>query len=190
MYRLIVLTTTLLGLLAGTAQANVSAGDASFAERVEVDGETLTLAGAGVIKYRIIFTVYGAALYVPNGTAPESVLSAQTPKRLDIEYFYEITPQQIMEGANTILDRQLDPEERQAVDERLRRFQGWFEAVGSGDRYTMIYRPGEGTTLLFNGQEKGTVEGADFAAAYFGIWLAEDSLSDRLKNDLTARLKN
>jgi hypothetical protein len=189
MIRPLLLAAALLALPLPPALAQVRAGDATFAEQVQAGGQTLILAGTGVATYRVIFTVYGAALYVPPGTAPSEVLDARTPRRLDIEYFYEITPEQIIEAANTILDRQLTPSQRQAIDERLRRFQGWFQTVTEGDRYRMDYIPGEGTTLYFNGEPQGTIEGADFAAAYFGIWLADESLSQGLRNDLTMRLE-
>jgi hypothetical protein len=189
MIRAILLATALLALPLHPVLAQVRAGDATFPEQVQAGGQTLVLAGTGVATYRVIFTVYGAALYVPPGTAPSDVLDARTPRRLDIEYFYEITPAQITEAANTILDRQLTPAQREAIDQRLRRFQSWFQTVTEGDRYRMEYLPGQGTTLYFNGERLGTIEGADFAAAYFGIWLADESLSQGLRNDLTMRLE-
>lgn len=179
-----------LGLAAAPALAVVEESGARFEETAELAGRTLTLAGTGVAKYRIVFTVYAAALYVPEGTPPDEVLAADTPRRLEIEYFYEISPEDIIRAANTVLERQIGSDGMAAIEDRLRRFQGWFQAVEDGDRYRMDYVPGEGTTLSFNGEPVGTVEGADFARAYYGIWLhPDDPLSETLRDDLLAELE-
>lgn len=186
----ILLCALALVLALTTAHAEVEVSGARFTESVSLDERTLTLAGTGVATYRVMFTVYAAAFYVPEGTSRAAALDDDVPRRLDIHYFYEITPEQIIEAANQILDRQLEAREREAIDERLRRFQGWFTGVNDGDRYSMIYRPNEGTELLFNGDSVGTVPGADFARAYFGIWLDDEALSSRLRRDLLANLAN
>ncbi|MBK9111219.1 MAG: chalcone isomerase family protein [Nitrospira sp.] len=54
-----------------------------------------------------------------------------------------------------------------------------------GDRYGLTYLPGVGTELALNGERKGIVEGADFAAAYFAIWLGPDPINEALKEGLT-----
>ena len=48
---------------------------------------------------------------------------------------------------------------------------GTLRDVQKGDRYALTYVPGAGTTLALNGRPLGTIEGADFAAALFTIWL-------------------
>lgn len=184
------LLATGLALTAGPALGAVEQSGATFAERIELGGETLTLAGTGVARYRVVFTVYAAALYVPEGTSRDRVLAAGTPRRLEIAYFYDIEPEDIIRAANTVLERQIGEDGMAAIEARLARFQGWFEAVEDGDRYRMDYVPGEGTTLSFNGDPVGTIEGADFAEAYFGIWLAPDApLSDSLRDNLIAGLE-
>lgn len=174
--------------MAVPAQAAVTISGARFAERIDTDAGALTLAGAGVAKYRVFFTVYAAALYVPSGTSKAAVLGRDTPRRLTIEYFYEITPDELIQAANTVLDRQLSVSEREAIAEPLTRFHDLYRGVEEGDRYTMTYLPGEGTRLALNGEPLGTIEGAAFARAYYGIWLADKALSDRLRGDLTERL--
>lgn len=180
----------LLAAAVTAAPAAVEENGASFEEAIRLDGNSLDLAGTGVAKYRVVFTVYAAALYVPEGTPRDEVLDEDTPRRLEIEYFYEIPPEDIIRAANTVLERQLGEDGMAAIEDRLSRFQDWFEAVEDGDRYRMDYVPGEGTTLSFNGEEVGTVEGADFAEAYFGIWLSDNEpLSDGLREDLMAGLE-
>lgn len=56
-----------------------------------------------------------------------------------------------------------------------------------GDCYGLTYTPGVGTELALNGVVKGTVEGADFAAAYFAIWLGPNPVNEALKLRLVNR---
>ena len=56
--------------------------------------------------------------------------------------------------------------------------------VKPGDRYALTYVPGVGTELAFNGKPRGVIEGADFAAAYFAIWLGPQPLDNSLKEKL------
>ena len=55
--------------------------------------------------------------------------------------------------------------------ERLDAINKLYIDVKLGDRYALTYIPGTGCELALNGKPLGTIPGADFAAAYFGIWL-------------------
>jgi hypothetical protein len=59
-----------------------------------------------------------------------------------------------------------------------------YRGVAPGDRYALVYAPGSGTTLLWNGEERVTISGADFAAAYFAIWLGHDPVDESLRRRL------
>ncbi|MDD1633559.1 MAG: chalcone isomerase family protein, partial [Methylococcaceae bacterium] len=60
-----------------------------------------------------------------------------------------------------------------------------YRDVKEGDRYALDYAPGKGTTLSLNGSPLGTIEGADFAAAYYAIWLGAKPISDTMRDELT-----
>ena len=181
------LVLALLGLVTTSlpATTTVEQNGAQFPTAIRLDDHTLSLSGTGVARYRVIFTVYAAALYTPPDTARDKVLDPAVPRRLEIEYFHEISADDIIRAANTKLADQLSPERLAALEPKITRFHGLFQAVSDGDRYRMDYLPGVGTRLSFNGEPVGAVSGGDFAAAYFGIWLDPgDPLSDRLREDL------
>jgi hypothetical protein len=56
--------------------------------------------------------------------------------------------------------------------------------VQPGNRYSLTYIPGKGTELALNGVPQGVIEGADFAAAVFSMWLGPKPISESLKKDL------
>ncbi len=173
--------------MASMAHAQVEEHGARFAERVNVAETPLVLAGTGVAKYRIIFTVYAAGLYVPEQTAQANVLDVETPRRLEIEYFHNISAEEIIEAADIKLGQQLSADVLARLTPKIEQFHALFQAVSDGDRYRMDYQPGLGTELSFNGEPVGRVAGDEFASAYFGIWLdADNPLSDSLRRDLLA----
>lgn len=176
----------LLALLcAPQAMGSVEQNGAEFPRQITLAEQPLTLTGTGVARYRIVFTVYAAGLYLPNETTRNAVLDPQTPRRLEIEYFHTISADDIILAANTKLEAQRTPEQLAALQPAIDAFHGLFQSVSNGDRYRMDYVPGVGTQLSFNGEPVGTVEGGEFAEAYFGIWLDESSpLSKSLRDDL------
>lgn len=185
--RLISLLSSALLMVPAIAVATVEQNGAVFNERIELAGEPLSLTGTGIVKYRIVFTVYAAGLYLPAQDGAKAVLDGDTPRRLEIEYFHDISAEDIIRAADTKLEAQLNAAEREALAPKIERFHAFFRGVSDGDRYRMDYVPGEGTELSFNGEAVGRVAGSDFAAAYFGIWLdPDDPLSDGLREDLLA----
>ena len=59
-----------------------------------------------------------------------------------------------------------------------------YEDVEPGDRYALTYAPGVGTELALNGRRLGVLEGADFSAALFSIWIGDEPLDESLRDQL------
>lgn len=183
--------TLVAGLLATSAQtvAQVEQSGAVFERSVISNDQPLQLTGTGIARYRVFFTVYAAGLYLPANTPATAVLAADTPRRLEIEYFHTISADDIILAATTKLQDQLNEAELARLTPKIEQFHALYEGVEAGDRYRMDYQPGLGTELSFNGESVGRVAGSDFAAAYFGIWLdAQDPLSKSLRTDLLANI--
>jgi len=58
------------------------------------------------------------------------------------------------------------------------------EPVEPGDRYALADRPDIGTELSKNGRPLAVIPGADFAAAYFSMWLGERPIDLSLRESL------
>jgi len=158
----------------------------AFADRYQAGNTLLILNNVGLLRYRIIFKGYVAALYLGEGVRPEDVLT-DVPKRLELEYFWSIEGADFGKAADKILTQNFSSEFIATLQARLRRLHSLYENVRPGDRYSLTYLPGVGTELALNGASKGTIEGADFATAYFAIWLGEKPLDSALKSQLLAR---
>jgi hypothetical protein len=154
-----------------------------FADRHRAGETTLVLNGVGLLRYRLFIKAYVAALYLGEGVRPEEVL-ADVPKRLEIEYFWSIAGPDFGKAAEKILADNFPASVLSSLQSRLERLHALYQDVKPGDRYALTYVPGVGTELTLNDTPLGTIEGADFASAYFAIWLGREPLNDALKAQL------
>ena len=168
--------------LTGIAQS-VEIKGVRFSDTLVVEQAELKLNGVAVLKWAMLFDVYAGALYLPAGVRG-SAWSNDVAKRLELSYFREIEAKGFAEASDKILQDNLLPAEYQTLAKRLRTFYGLFQDVKPGDRYSISYIPEQGTELRLNDQFLGSVPGADFAAAYFGIWLGAEPISKSFRNIL------
>lgn len=155
----------------------------TFPDNVSIANEQIPLRGAALLRWLGIFKVYIAALYLPESGTPDEAL-ADIPKRLEISYLVSIDGPDFGKGAEAVLERNLTPEELTRLRSRIDRLNAVYQDVGPGDRYALTYAPGKGTELSLNGKALITIEGEDFAAAYFAIWLGKDPIDQEMRNSL------
>ena len=182
--RSICLTALLLALsILSSPACALTVEKVTFAESVTIGGTPVPLRNAALLRYLKFIKAYVAALYLPEGVTAEDVLS-DVPKRLEINYLVSIKGPDFGKGAEPTLRLNQTPAELAKLRSRIDRINGIYRDVKPGDRYSLTYLPGRGTELALNGTPLTVIEGADFAAAYFGIWLGRESIDDRLKRDL------
>jgi len=156
-----------------------------FDDRVTVAGSPLVLVSTGLLRYRIVFRGYVAALYVAPGAAPESVFLADAPKRLEISYFWGIGGSDFAQATIDGIAKNFRPADVERLRARTERLNALYADVKPGDRYALTYLPGRGLELALNGVPRGApVEGADFAAAIFAIWFGRVPFDEGLKREL------
>jgi hypothetical protein len=158
----------------------------TFAESVRENDTVLRLHNAALLRYLKVIKAYVAAVYLPEGVAPGSVLQ-DVPKRLELSYLVSIKGSDFGKGAEPVLVRNQTAEQLARLRSRIDRLNAIYRDVKPGDRYALTYLPGRGTELTLNGVPLTVIEGADFAEAYFGIWLGREPLDAGLKRAL---LKN
>jgi len=162
---------------------------AKFATEVTVHGQALPLRGTGRLVWMRLVTVYDAALYLP-GDVPGKDALKDVPKQLELSYHISIKGEKFGESAAPYLEKNVPTEELARLKPRIEQLNKFYRDVKEGDRYALTYVPGKGTTLSLNGTPLGTIEGADFAAAYFTIWLGAKPISDTLRDELTGVAKS
>ncbi|PLX83077.1 MAG: hypothetical protein C0616_00785 [Desulfuromonas sp.] len=163
--------------------ASTTVNGVAFSKSVETKTEPLFLRGASLFRWSMIFDVYVGAIYLPSNI-PTNQWVADIPKHLEICYLRDIPAEGFIESSEEHLRKVLSLNEYQGIEPRLGELFGLFRDVKEGDRYALTYQPGIGTTLSLNGEILGTISGHDFAVAYFGIWLGEQPLQKKFRDEL------
>ena len=173
-----VLLLTLVSAASGTTISGVS-----FEPSKQIDDVQLSLRGAGVLTYLVFIDAYAGALYMPDGVSSKNVL-ADVPKHLEISYFHPISGDKFGPATLEGISRNIESKNLEILLSRIDYHNSLYEDVVPGDRYSLTYIPGKGTQLALNGVPKGVIEGADFAAAIFSIWLGRSPADRKFKQAL------
>lgn len=147
------------------------------------NAQSLVTTGEGTARWGFI-KLYDAKLKLPAGTKPDEVLTDQVAAQLELCYARSLSVNNFVDGANHALPDNLTPEHQQAVE----RLHAAYQDVNKNDCYQLAHTPDLGTALILNGQELVRIKTPGFKAVYFGVWLGESPLSDKLKTQLLGDL--
>ena len=174
---------SILALVSGpvTAGSNDNVG-IEFDNRISVDGVTIDLVGTGLLKF-LGFKAYAGAFYLETGVDSRMALSDRA-KRIELEYFRPIDGEDFGPATEKSILKNVDMETFNRLKDRIMYHNSLYEDVKPGDRYSLTYVPGRGTELALNGEPKGVIRGADFAAAIFSIWVGDNPISKSFKSDI------
>lgn len=155
----------------------------NFNDEYVAGATVLKIRGAGVLRVMAFVKVYAGVFYLPEDT-PSNMVLDDVPKRLEVEYFRSIAGHEFGLVTHKKISENVDPQTYERLQPRIEYHNSMYQDVQPGDRYSLTYIPGRGTELALNGVSRGVVEGADFAAALFSIWLGPKPLSDSFKKNL------
>ena len=166
--------------------ANARLPEPTFPVTVVLPSTGLILTKIGEHRYihKMFFKIYDVALYADSSSDVKDILDAKTSYRLQFRYLRKIDKSIILNSSSKILAKNLAPEEFDQIAVRLNYLNAAYQSVENGDRSSLTYQLGVGTTLSINGLPIITVEGQDFARLYFTIWLGELPISKILRQDL------
>lgn len=154
-----------------------------FADEVTVDGQTLTLHGIGLLKWKYIVDVYLVALYKPKDLPIEEI-NANIPKRLEYYFFVDMEASDFQSTGFQLMARNIGEENAQSLIKELEAFNDLYRYVAKGQRYALTYMPGKGLEMALDGKPLGLVEGDEFGSAYLTIWLGPDPVSTSLQKGM------
>ena len=148
--------------------------------------DTMTKVANGNARYMGFIKVYDAHLYVPEELDHERILSSEVSKCLKLDYAVGLKPEDLIKGANLVLERQHPVEHLERIRPHVEELHNAYRAVDKGDSYTLCYdAESELTTLTLNTEELVAIESDEFSSAYFGIWLSPNKpLSSTLQKQL------
>lgn len=179
MIRILAITLCLLLLGINTSQAEPSQFPQTWTE--PQSGQVLEKLGDYRYVYGYFFKLYDAALYTEPSADAQAVLNYTASFHLEFRYLREIKKSIILESADKMLNKNLSEAERTSIESSVDQLNARYQTVKKGDRSSLTYVPGEGTTFRLNGDAQLTLPGKEFAQLYFQIWLGDSPISPEMK---------
>jgi hypothetical protein len=160
-------------LAAGAAYGKECKG-VNFPDQIQVDGSNLTLNGLGLRQATAFkVNVYVAALYVSKtSNDANAILAANAPKELTMQFVRDVGADDLRKGWNEGFEKNAKAD-LAALKDRIATYNGWMADMKSGQKITVVHKPGAGVEVNVSGSAKGTIKGDDFAKALFSIWLGD-----------------
>jgi hypothetical protein len=157
--------------------------DPEFPPTLELNDKTLEKVGSGIYRFARLIKVCAAALYLPPDIGAERALE-DLPKHLEIFYYRDVTAAQFIDMGDSALRKNVTRDEWDRIQPQLAAFNAFYRDVQAGDRYSLAYHPDTGLVLSLNGVKLGLVEDPEFAALYYRIWLGEQSVNNRFRDEI------
>ncbi len=168
-YATLALGLLLAALVAAPLAAGTLAG-VTMPDYAKAGTNDLKLNGMA-LRSKIGFKVYVGGLYLPAEEHKwKTVLDADGPRRMVMQWVRSVSKEQICEGwteglaANT-------PNASPDVKKNFDALCSLMEETKPGDRFVFTYLPGTGVEVAINDKAKGTLGGKPFADALFACWI-------------------
>ncbi|MFZ6771221.1 chalcone isomerase family protein [Undibacterium sp. SXout7W] len=159
-------------------------------DTLQVANVDLKLNGAG-IRYKAIFKVYVAALYLKDkkSTVPE-VLASTGPRRVTIVMLRDVSNEEFGRGFMSGIQQNTEKAEKVKLTAQFLRFGELFASVPElkkGDVMINDWIPGVGTVVSLNGKRMGEpYPDIAFNNALLRIWLGDKPVDSGLKKAMLA----
>ena len=181
-----------LVLACGGAHAQpVTLSGIKYEDTTELRGQKLLLNGAGV-RYKAVFKVYTAGLYLPRKAATaEDILAMPGAKRMSITMLRDIESAEL----GKLFSRGMEDNMEKAAFSRLvpgvmRMSQLFSEhkKLQAGDSFQVDWVPGTGTIITVKGVQQGEpFKEPEFFNALLRIWLGPVPADWKLKEALLGK---
>lgn len=174
--------------LAQAAMADTVVAGVKLDDTVQIGNQTLKLNGAGV-RYKVVFKVYVAALYLPElRSTTQEVLALQGAKRVTLVMMRDLSNDDLGQRFLDGLRNNLDANERTRLIGAMVTFGKIFSIVPKlkkGDILTFDWVPGTGVVCQLNGEKIGDhISDPNFYNAVLKIWLGNQPADETLKHKM------
>lgn len=130
-----------------------------------------------------LFHIGTAFLYLDECASAPRILDS-VPKQFSLDLARDFKGEDLVESARSILTRNLGVDSHEELPEVLRCLADAYVDADSGDRYDVVYRPGEGLGLYLNDRLVQSCDDSEGAEKYFMIWFGEDPFHRRMRDRL------
>ena len=150
--------------------ATVEVLGVQFPKEKVIEGKTLHLNGVSYLKKFGLVKVYAVGLYLEQPSHdPETVITSQQVKYTLNHYLTsKATAKKLQEGFIELMENNNPKELVDANRQDIEKYASWLDKdMAPGLTSESLYVPGRGTTLIYQGQVKGTIPGEVFSQMYY-----------------------
>ena len=169
-------------MLFSTIASSASVDGHQIPDQLAAADTQLQLNGAG-LRDKFMIDLYVGALYLTEkSSAAEVIINADEPMALRLSIVSgRITSENMTEATLEGFEHSLG-DKQAAMQPKIDQFlMSFAEKIQEGDVFEMLYLPGSGVAISKNEKLLSTIEGLDFKAALFGIWLGKEPAQKSLK---------
>ena len=173
------------------AAATVDVAGVKLQDTIDLQGTKLQLNGAGV-RYKAVFKVYAAGLYVGKKVAtPEELFAAPGPKRISFTLLRDIDSNELGKAFTKGFEDNSPKNEMSKLLPSLFKMGQIFadqKKLVAGEGFTIDWIPGTGTVISVKGKAQGEpFKEPEFYAALMRIWLGPVPADFKLKDALLGK---
>jgi hypothetical protein len=179
-------------LLAPASRADtVDVSGVKYESEVKLANSRLVLNGAGT-RYKAIFKVYTAGLYLPAKTAaPEAIYATNAPRRMHIVMLREINATELGKLFTRGMEDNASREDfAKAIPGTIRMGEIFAQKkkLTAGEDFSIDYVPGVGTQIVVDGKAVGEpIREPEFFTSLMKIWLGKSPADAQLKEALLGK---
>lgn len=180
-----------LALSLGVLATPVEISGIKLDDPIDLHGTKLQLNGAG-IRYKAIFKVYVAALYLEKKAAtPDEVYAAQGPKRISVTLLREIDSNELGKSFTKAFQENAPKTEMSKLIPGLLKMGQVFsdqKKMLAGEGFSIDWVPGTGTVISVKGKPQGEpIKEVEFFNAMTRIWLGPQPADWKLRDELLGK---
>lgn len=163
----------LAAMLVATPLSAANVAGVNLDDKITAGNTSLVLNGAGLRK-KLMIKVYVGALYLAaKETSAERILATDAPRQMVMHFLYDVDKGKIAEAWEEGLADNT-PNASADVKKSIATLSSWMEDMKKGQRLSLTYVPGTGTTVEVNGKAKGTIPGKAAADAILATWIGPE----------------
>lgn len=177
----------IVGLFQLSVAQEIESHGVKFPVKMKINEKIVKYNGSG-LREKYFFDLYVAALYLQNQTSDaKKVINADEEMCIRLKLVSDkVTREKFVE---TVKEGFSNSTDGKASATEINTFMGYFKKPFKvGDDIILIYKPGEGVSIIMNGEALGTQNGLEFKKALWSIWFGDKPADADLKKGMLGKV--
>ncbi len=171
------------------AMAQTQVGEVTLPNTLNFNEQELLLNGAGIRKKAVVLKLYSGGLYLSKkSNDAKAIIGSDDTMAIRLVITSSFVSSNAMSDAVEDGFKASTDENTGPIVDDIKKFKSFFSAeILEGDVFDITNQNGKGVVVYKNEKELGTIAGAAFKKALFGIWLGDDPADNKLKKGMLGK---